>query len=403
MSFSPAATSDHDRRSTGFLLVFALANVGGVIGYLPLLTLLLPLKIEGLAGDAHFGVFTATIVVGAIAASIANIAFGWASDRTLARGGERRGWVAGGVLATAISYAVIALAHTPAQIIVAVGLFQVAINMLLAPLFAIMADEIPDPQKGLTSGWLALANPVASGLSAVLVGLVLLGDGARFGVLGVAMVACTMPLLLARARAVGRRAAATIRPAVARRDLAIAWGSRMAVQVAGNVLALYLLYYFESLEPAMPHGTIAVRVGRLLAIAYALPLPVAVIAGRLSDRIGRRKPFLLAAAMVAAGGLVAMAIGGNWRLSAAGFALYAVGSAVFLALHAGFAMQLLPDPRHRGRDLGLINLTNTLPALIGPVLAWLLATPSNFAGLMVILAVLTFGGGLAILAIDGNR
>jgi len=79
-----------------------------------------------------------------------------------------------------------------------------------------------------------------------------------------------------------------------------------------------------------------------------------------------------------------------------------VGSAVFLALHAGYVMQLLPNPRRHGRDLGLINLTNTLPALIGPMLAWLLATPSNFAGLMMILAALTLGGGIAILAIHGD-
>ena len=39
-----------ERRSPGFLLIYALANAGGVIGYLPLLTLLLAIKVEALAG-----------------------------------------------------------------------------------------------------------------------------------------------------------------------------------------------------------------------------------------------------------------------------------------------------------------------------------------------------------------
>ena len=66
-------------------------------------------------------------------------------------------------------------------------------------------------------------------------------------------------------------------------------------------------------------------------------------------------------------------------------------------------MQLLPDPRHRGRDLGLINLTNTLPALIGPLLTWALATPHDFRAVMLTLAGLTLLGGLLVPAIRHRR
>ena len=71
-------------RSTGFLLVFALAHVGGVVGYLPLLTLLLPIKVDAVAGAGRLGVLTAIVVAGALAASVSNIAFGWLSDRAVA-------------------------------------------------------------------------------------------------------------------------------------------------------------------------------------------------------------------------------------------------------------------------------------------------------------------------------
>ena len=42
-----------DRRSIGFLLAYAFACTGGVIAYLPLLTLLLPIKIERVANAAR--------------------------------------------------------------------------------------------------------------------------------------------------------------------------------------------------------------------------------------------------------------------------------------------------------------------------------------------------------------
>ncbi len=43
----PRPSSRFPLRSPGFLGAVALANVGGVIAYLPLLTLLLPIKVEG--------------------------------------------------------------------------------------------------------------------------------------------------------------------------------------------------------------------------------------------------------------------------------------------------------------------------------------------------------------------
>lgn len=390
-------------RSRTFLGVMALANVGGVIAYLPLLTLLLPIKVERLSGDARIGLFTATVVAGAIAASLSNILFGWLSDRSVARGGGRRGWVAGGLVATAISYAGIALASTPTALVVAVVAFQAAVNALLSPMMAIMAEEVPDAQKGIGGGLLALGNPVASGVSALLVGQALLLEGGRFAAVPVLVAACMMPLLLTGRRSAAPRDARSADAPLARRDLVLAGVARLLVQIAGVVTQTYLLYYFESVTTLAEWAMLPARIGHLLVVAFLIPLPLALLLGRLSDLTRRRKPALLLAALVAAAGLVGMALASNWPSGAAAFAVYAMGSSVFVALQAGVAMLLLPDPRHRGRDLGLLNLANTLPSLLGPPLAWLLATPRDFAGVMLVLAMLTAGGGLAMLAVRTGR
>ena len=98
-----------------------------------------------------------------------------------------------------------------------------------------------------------------------------------------------------------------------------------------------------------------------------------------------------------------MAAATEWRMGAIGYGLYALGSNVFLVLHAGFAMLLLPSAQHRGRDLGLLNLANTAPSLIGPAIAWMLATPNNFTPAMLALAILTLLGGFAILGVRSEE
>ncbi|WP_373853945.1 MFS transporter, partial [Sphingomonas adhaesiva] len=190
-------------RRPSWLAIMALANAGGVLAYLPLLTLLLPIRIEAMNPAERIGLFAATAVVGAIAASIANIVFGALSDRSHARDGQwgRRGWMAAGLVAIAASYAVLARATTPATLIGAIVLFQIAVNALLAPLSAVIAEEVPDAQKGLAGGLIALGAPLASGASALLVGMATLSPDARLAVIPVAVALCVAPLLLTRARA----------------------------------------------------------------------------------------------------------------------------------------------------------------------------------------------------------
>lgn len=385
-----------------FLAIYALADVGGVIAYLPLLTILLPLRVQAVAGDARLGLLTAAVTAGALAASTSNVLFGWLSDRAMLRGCGRRRGVAGGLVLMTFGCALPALATTPTELIGAVAGFQVGVNALLAPLLAIMADEIPDQQKGFAGGLLALGIPVASAWSVAIVGAGACGTAVQFALVPLASVGCVMPLLTTRAVAISS-GAAVAESVGGRRDLALVWAARLLVQVAGNVLSLYALYYFESVAAAAPPTALAGQVGHVLTLAYLVALPLAIAAGRLSDRTGQRKTYLLGAAGVTALGLALMILATDVRGAALAFGVYAVGAATFLALHSGFAMQLLPSPERRGRDLGLLNLSNTLPALAGPLLAWRLATPHDFDALLGVLALLTLAGGLLILPAKGRQ
>jgi MFS family permease len=233
-----------------------------------------------------------------------------------------------------------------------------------------------------------------------------LGEGARLAIIVAVMTLCTLPLLLMRATRHAPAFPATTAStdtegALSRRDLFIAGAARLFMQITSAVTLAYLLYYFESIVADQRH--LPANVGTLMAVGFILSLPVAVVLGRLSDGVARRKPFLLVAALVSAAGLTGMAFATGWWSGAAAFCVYAIGSAVFAGLHAAFAMQLLPQPNRRGRDLGLLNLTNTLPSLLGPPLTWLLATPHDFTVVMLLLAAFSLCGGACILLVGSRR
>jgi len=114
----------------------------------------------------------------------------------------------------------------------------------------------------------------------------------------------------------------------------------------------------------------------------------------------RRKPFLAAGALVMAGGMAVMAEAGDWWVASLGYAAAIAGMSVFLAAQSALAMQLLPSPRHRGRDLGILNLTNTLPAMLAPLLALTLAPQRmGFAPLLMTLALGVIAGGAVSLGV----
>lgn len=368
-------------RDNRFLVLFALANAGGVIAYVPLLTLLLPAKVAALAPGTHVAWLAAATLAGAAAAGVGNIAFGWASDVV----GTRRGWAAGGLVLTLASYALVHVAASPATVVAAVAIYQFALNMLLAPLAAWAADTVPDGRKGLLGGLLA-AGPLAGALAGVIATLPAFPqDWMRLAAVCALILAFTAPLLLTpfphteRSRA---HDAAVPRRVRMRTGFALLWASRLIVQVAGNLLFGFLLYYFSTVQDAPSQAGVA----RLSASALLFAFPLALVCGRLSDREGRQKPFLVAAALATAAGLGLMAWATTLLASAVGYILFACANVFFLALHAGFAMRLLPSPMRRGRDLGILNLTNTLPAMIAPLLAVWLVPGRGFGPLLAMLA-----------------
>lgn len=374
------------RQPLWFLVVYALAWAGGSIAYVPFLTILLPVRIAALVQSEQAIVWLSAIAFcGAIAASVGHILFGWLSDIT----GTRRPWVALGLALSCVLLLVVPSAHSLQGIIGIVVLWQLGLNMMLAPLAAWGADCVPDGQKGLLGGLLAFAPGLGAlaGTVVTIPGLAT-ADG-RLVLVAVIVAAAVLPALLLWSRANVHTAPPPVSSAPAgqrrRRSAALRmWAARLLVQVSEAALFSFLYLWLRSIDPTVEDHLTA----RVFSMVLVLSAPAALLAGRWADR--RQHPFrpLVICTLIAPFGLVGMALAQSVTTGVASYAVFGFSTSIFLALHSAQTLRTLPDSNRRGRDLGLFNLTNTMPSLVMPWFTIALVPWFGFSGLFLLFAAL---------------
>ena len=388
MSEIKAATSG--QQSARFMYLYALAVSGGAVAYIPFLTMLLPGRATGLAGENALTVLAIVAFAGAISASIANIGFGWASDATR----TRRPWIFGGLILSSSLLLAIPFAPNVTTLTAMIVVWQIGLNMMLAPLAAWAGDCIPDSQKGMLGGLLALA-PALGALSGAIVtvnGLSPVDDRETLvAILVILMVGPVllfgrpepMPHLMRLANSDDQKQthADATRSAVIRM-----WLARLLVQIAEASLFAFLLLWFRSLDPDFGENDAA----SIFAIVLGLAVFFALAVGRWSDRAARPILPLVWGSGIAAAGLLVMSFAPSLPFAIAGYVAFGLASSVFLALHTSQTLRVLPRPHTRGRDLGIFNLTNTVPSLIMPWLTLALVPAYGFDALFLLLAGLAF-------------
>lgn len=396
--------------SAGFIAALTLAYVGAFVAFVPLLTLLVPLQAQILAPADKVGLLSLVALWGALTASVANMAVGWASDRTRHPLGRRRPWILAGLLGVILAYGLIAAAATPVALILGVAAFQLAFNTMFAPLVAVLADRVPDRQKGRVAAFLGLGAPMGAASGVLVTAPILAGAPARLAVLGVLVTLCLLPFLLACRE--GPTPASTARSPLARPplsvDFGLAWLSRFCLQTAASVVNAYMLFYLADharYAEQFPGSTVESGLARLIALSTALVLAAGFLGGQLSDRLDRRKGFILSAAALMASGLTVFAVWPGWPGPLVGYALYGVGFGLYTTVDAALVAQVLPSPRDAARDLGVMNLTNTLPTVLAPLLALAVLGPDRQAWpqLMGAAAGLALLGGLLVMGVRRVR
>ncbi|MGB7373063.1 MFS transporter [Pontixanthobacter sp.] len=407
--------------------LYVLALFGAHMAFLPLLVLVLPRRIEMLAGADAVAALSWVLLAGGITASLSHIVAGHLGDRWLVRFGSRRGLIAIGVAGLLVSYCLMAMAATVSALLVSFIVFQCTLNLAFAPLGALLTDYIPDASKGTVAGLMNAALPLASLAITVIAWRYPSDDNAAFLWIGISIFVTISPLLLFwNFEEVKMNPATMIGPAgpagrplsgrthdiqphapsqkrAISRDFMQVWLARFMVQLGATFVLGYLYIYVTNQTDGSfgwPDANPSALIGQLSALVAVIAILAALASGFLSDASGRRRVPMAGFALCTAVALIVLAYAPNWALFIAAYSLFHLGLTGFLAVDTALVAQLLSGNPRRGMFLGLMNLTNSLPAILVPAIAlaniWQTQVSDSLSNVFLMCAI---GSALAAAAV----
>ncbi|WIY70821.1 MFS transporter [Aquidulcibacter paucihalophilus] len=393
--------------SGGFIALYTLAQIGAFIAFIPMFNLLLPLKAEAVDLSGKAILLSQVTVLGAVVAGLANLGAGVLSDATRGPWGRRRPWIAGGAVAVAVAHGFIYLADSLWSLLAAIVAFQVALNLMFGPLNAVLADRVPDRQKGTVSALQGLALPTAGLFSALVLAMALEGLAERFLLTALAVPALVLPFALLvpdhsepGPRPEGPRISLRV---LADQDFRLAFVSRLLVQVSITLNVLYLLFYLQDVAH-LPDASFAApesAFGWLLTAGTIGGLIIGFVGGLLSDRTRRRRVLVMSGGLLIALGAGLMVAQPGWPGPLIAQILFGIGLGLYSTVDIALVAEVLPERASAGRDLGVMNLAITVPQIAAPLiglgvlvafdgeLRWVFAISTAFAlmGAVVIMGI----------------
>ncbi|GAB3617412.1 MFS transporter [Okibacterium endophyticum] len=409
-----------ERVSNWFIFTYWFAQFANWMALLTPVVVTIALKVATIATPeekaAQLGI---VLAIGALSSVIATPIWGALSDRTTARLGRRKTWMLIGVIGGGIGLTVVAL--SPNLFVLGVGWFicQIAFNANQAALNALLPDQVPDHQRGRVSGLLGLSSRVAT-LAGTFVTVYTTGSDLLMFLVPWAVSAASIGLLFASFTDSPADPAA-LRPYSWKEfgrtfwisprkhpDFAWAFASRFLLFIGISFLTTYQVYFLtDHLGVATDDVAGLMTISGL--IMAAMTVLVSIAGGWLSDRTGRRKPFVLAAAIVAGVGLLVLGTASDLPQFFIGAAIESAGAGLYLAVDLALVAAVLPNKADTAKDMGVFQIANSLPQSIAPAIAPIFlmigsgGTADNYVAVFTAAAIFAVIGAVLILPIRGTR
>jgi MFS family permease len=395
----------------GFIALYALAFMGTSLVFIAPVLVSLALKVNALVGIERAPTSLALVTgIGSLVSMVGNPFFGKMSDRTSSPLGMRRPWMVIGLAAGTLGILVVAVAPSVPVVLAGWCVAQLFFNALLAAEVAVLPDHIPPAQRGLVSGVLGICLPIASVSGTYFVQLFTGHQLAMF------LVPCAVGgffVLLFAITLDDRRLSEVDRPAWSVRefagtfyvnprrnpDFAWAFASRFLVILAYAFLTTYQAYYLlekiGSAEADVPHQIFLGTLTQAVVVIAA-----SLLGGRLSDRTGRRKIFVLAAAIVYGLAMLVIAVASDFNGFLVGMAIGGLGFGVYAAVDLALVADVLPE-HDNAKDLGVFNIAAALPFSVAPAIApaVLALGHGSYGVLYAVAGVCALTGAVAILPV----
>ncbi|MFJ8048292.1 MFS transporter [Streptomyces luteogriseus] len=391
-----------------------MAIFGVYVAFVTPIAISLAVRVEQLAPghEEYLGYITGA---GGLAALFTAPVCGMLSDRTRSRFGRRSPFLLAGTVVGAV--ALVVMAAAPDIFVLGLGwvLAQMGWQTVVSLLIALQADRLPESQRGKVSGLSGVVQQLAPITGALMAGgltgnnfLLFLVPGA-FGVVAVLLFVCLVR------EADSRGAAATDEP-LSLKSLArtYVFDPRRSPEFAWNWLGKFLFMFAVTFNTTFMAFYLADRLGvtvKEVSGAIALLAGGGVVAtmigalggGFLSDRLRRRRIFVLAGGCLFAFGAVVMALAPGLTLIVVGASVSNLGLGLFAAVDQAVMLDVLPAREtDAGRFTAIYAFSTSLPQglapFVAPVFLGIGATGGNkdFTFLYLLAAACSLLGGLAV-------
>ncbi|WP_010623143.1 MFS transporter [Paucilactobacillus suebicus] len=392
----------------GFGLLFGL--LGWLVPYLGVNSTLLPAKIQQIAPDQKVQIVAVLATIAMVVATVANIIEGALSDRTVSRWGKRNPWIVLGMFTTLICFYFLTKVTTITGIIVNWSLFQVALNLMVAPIVAFIADKAPKKYRGSISAFygvgMNIGTPVGTMIASqyitrissgiyvfmvfevifTVIGLLLVGDGSNKG----------EKVKKLKGSELLEAFIFPIHGDV--RDFYLAVFGKLLFVSAQFVITGYQLYIFvDYMKLSSANATANLSIMSMILLITGVSF--AILGGPLADKFHSLK-LLVAVSTVAMGlGVAIPAIDpAPWTMFVyAGLSGAAMG--MYNSVDQALNVSVLPNPDNAAKDLGIVNLANSLGQVFGPICASIIIGAIGYRMMFPAAGIMCLVGAILILMI----
>jgi MFS family permease len=348
-----------------------------------LLAIVIPSQVAKLLGESDKALnLTLVVLWGTIIAIITNPLAGALSDYAPFRMGRRRPFMIAGTFFNVLI--LIALAFAPASVIALAILFlllQFFNNFANAPWSAIIADQVPEKQRGSASGWYGLLTLLGTVLGAVVAGVLLNQRDPLaiyriellriYTIIAALQIVCVVAtVLLVPEQPLTERKHFSWRQFFARFQLHprkypdFTWVlfTRLLMMMGIWSIYYFLQYYFSDvLGVKDAEATVGALFLPIVMVAAVLTV---YTAGALSDRIGRKKLVYIAGTMMTIVALIFIFMQ-TLTASLVAAAFFGLGYGAYTSVDWALATDALPPTDQYGKDMGIWNTAGIIPQVIG--------------------------------------
>lgn len=406
------------RLSFGLLMVYVaiLAINSGGLG------ILIPDLVARIDEANKVGNLAIVSTVAFLATVFAQPIAGALSDSTRSRFGRRTPWMVGGGLVAAGFLVGLPMAGSVVTVAIVWLAVQLGVNALQAAATALVPDRFPPARRGGVSGMVGLGITIGNAVGAIVAGSLAAQGALPYVVLAVLMVVVVGTFVVVNKDTSSLATADEVREPLSLKafakgfwvnprrhpDFAWAFGSRFLMVIGfygAQTYGLYILRDYVGLSDT-ESTAVAAQIGVVLLVGVLIS---ALGSGVLSDKVGRRKPFIVWSSVVMS---LALAVP-LFVPTVTGVLVYSfllgLGFGTYISIDLALMTEVLPaklasQQSTAGRDLAILGLATTLPQAMSPsIAAGLVSLTGGYPVLFVSGIVFVMVGAIAVLPIKSVR